>query len=313
MIESKPNVLIVGGGAIGSFYGALLARAGCSVSMVLRSDYRSVLEHGISVKSHRLGDLSFQPAAVYKQVEECSEAPDYLILCVKIVRGVDRAEVIHHAVGPQTTIVLIENGIDIESNIAQAFPNNQLISALAYVGVNRTGPGQVEHKTSYGRLVLGNYPTGAGNETKRLGQLLEASGIQAPVTDKIIGERWRKCVWNGAFNPVSVLAGGADTQTLLNSPGGETLLREMMEEICCVSAASGYPMPSELIDTNLEFSRTMPAYRTSMAEDFLNDRPLELDAILGNIVRAANQCKVKVPRLATIYALLQMLTLHLTR
>ena len=92
-MSSKPSILIVGAGAIGSFYGAILKRAGCSVSTVLRSEYEVVKSQGIRISSP-LGDLSYQPDHVYRDGERTGAAPDYLILCVKVLPGVDRAELV---------------------------------------------------------------------------------------------------------------------------------------------------------------------------------------------------------------------------
>lgn len=305
MTTPTPNILIVGSGAIGSFYGAILARAGCRVSVVVRSEYEAVARDGIRIDSGKLGDLSFRPAAVYREVSECRQPPDYLLLCVKVLEGVDRAALIRPAVGEHTRIVLIENGIDIEAEIAEAFPRNPLVSALAFVGVSRTGPGKVVHK-AYGRLVLGGYPEGRGEAALAFSELLESGGIAAPVSDDVVRERWIKCIWNAAFNPVSVLGGGADTRQILEAPEGEAHVRLLMEEVAAIAAAAGYALPEDYIPTSLENTRKMPAYHNSMALDYLNGRPLETEAILGNAIRVARRLKVAVPHLETVYALMKL-------
>ncbi|WP_220347718.1 ketopantoate reductase family protein [Alkalilimnicola ehrlichii] len=121
------------------------------------------------------------------------------------------------------------------------------------------------------------------------------------MTAEVVTERWRKAVWNAAFNPLSVLAGGADTQTMLHAEGGERFLRHVMEEVCAVAAAAGHPLPAELPEKSLAGTHRMPAYKNSMALDYLNGRPMELEAILGNVVREAERYNVEVPRLETVY------------
>ena len=282
-MTDSPDVLVVGAGAIGAFYGAILHRGGARVSVVCRSDVDTVRESGLTISSP-LGDLSFRPHAVYASADECTDPPDYLVVALKVVDGIDRVSAIRPAVGPKTTLVLIENGIDIEPEIAQAFPDNGLISGLAFTAATRVAPGRVEHK-AYGHLVLGDYPQGAGAQAQRFGALLDAGGVQGQVSEDVVRERWLKCVWNTAFNPVSVLAGGAGTRTMLDAPGGEAFLATLMGEVCAVAAAEGYPMPSALIPTSMEKTREMPNYKTSMAVDWLNGRPMEVEAILGNAVR----------------------------
>lgn len=304
-MSSPVKVLVVGAGAIGGFYGAVLHRAGAEVSLVARSDADALRQGGYKVRSP-LGDLSFQPSQVYTSAEQVQSAPDFLIVALKLLEHVDRVGIIKPAVGPNTSIVLIQNGIDVEREVAEAFPENPLLSCLAFVGVSRVAPAELEHK-AYGRLVFGNYPQGLGPEAERLAELLKAGGINSQLSDDVVLERWRKSVWNTAFNPSSVLAGGADTQTLLTTPGGEEMIRAFMGEICATAAATGYPLPPEIIDANISGTLNMPAYHNSMALDFLNDREMEIEPLLGNVVRLAKEHGVAVPRLETMYDLLRLL------
>lgn len=303
-MTSKPNVLIVGAGAIGSFYGAILKRAGCQVSVVLRSEYDAVATNGIKIESP-LGDLSYRPDYVYREGDTAATTPDYLILCVKVLPGVDRAALVKPWMGDQTRLVLIENGLDIEREMADAYPANPIISCLAFIAASRTAPGEVHHK-AYGRLVMGRYPQGIDEHCRELSDLFIAGGIGIDLTEQVVGERWRKCLWNTPFNPLSVLANGADTATILDTEGGEALIRAMMAEVMAVAAADGHPMPEELVEKNITGTRKMPPYKNSMALDYLNGRPIELDAVLGNVVAIANQHKVPVPHLNTVLVTLRM-------
>lgn len=304
-MASPTNVLIIGAGAIGGFYGAILNRAGARVSVVARSDVEVLRERGYTIKSP-LGDLSFRPAEVHASAEGVTTPPDYLIVALKVVEGVDRVGIIRPAVGPNTTIVLIQNGIGIEKEVADAFPNNPLISCLAFVAVSRVAPGELDHK-AYGALTFGDYPQGAGEQAKQFSELLQAGGVDGNLSDNVVGERWRKAVWNTPFNPASVLAGGADTQTLLTAPGGQELIESLMHEVCAVAAADGHPLPEGIVEGNIRSTLKMPAYHNSMALDFLNGRPMEIEPILGNVVRTAERLGVPVPRLATVYALMRLL------
>ena len=304
-MTDTPRVLIVGAGAIGSFYGAILARGGASVEAVSRSEADVIREQGFRINSQDMGDLSFRPDAVYQSVEEVTTPPEFVLLSVKVLDDLDRAALIRPAVGPETVIVLVENGIDIERPIKEAFPDNPLVSGLAFVAVSRTGTAQSEHK-AYGRLVIGEYPAGAGDACQRFSALLEAGGVNCPISDSLVTERWRKAVWNAAFNPVSVIAGGATTTTMLDAPGGEEFMVTLMEEICAVAAASGHPLDPELPQKAIPGTRKMPPYHNSMALDFLNGRPMEVEAILGNVIRAAEEHGVDIPHLESVYRITKM-------
>lgn len=303
-MSNTPSILIVGAGAIGSFYGAILKRAGCSVSTVLRSEYEAVKASGIEISSP-LGDLSYKPDHVYRDGDTPEATPDYLLLCVKVIPGVDRAALVRPWMGSHTRLVLIENGLDIERELADAFPANPIISCLAFIAASRVGPGKVEHK-AYGKLVMGRFPEGLDDDTRALADLFITGGISIDLSEQVVGERWRKCVWNTPFNPLSVLANGADTLTMLDTEGGEDLLRALMKETMATAAADGYPLEEALIEQNISGTRKMPAYRNSMALDYLNDRPIELDAVLGNVVAIAQRHGVPVPHLNTVLTTLRM-------
>src|SRR5688500_6558176 len=170
MTQDPIAILIIGAGAVGALFGSALARQHARVSVVCRSDYDAVKRNGYSIRSPLLGDHVFHPAHVYRDVGECESPPDYVLLTVKVLPELDRAALIRPAIGPNTTIVLIENGIDIESDIAAAFPNNDVLSSLAFIGVGRGAPGEIVHQT-LGSLTLGRYPSGIGVTAEKLAAL----------------------------------------------------------------------------------------------------------------------------------------------
>ena len=304
-MSQSSTILIVGAGAIGAFFGSALARQGAQVSVVCRSDYAAVLRDGYRIRSPLLGDHQFRPHQVLREVADCKEPPDYLILTVKVLPGVDRAALIRPAVGPRTVILLIENGIDIEAEIADAFPENELLSSLAFVAIGRSGQGDIHHQSS-GSLILGPYPQGATPAAQRIAAMFEASGIGCKVTEDVIAARWQKAVWNTVFNPISILGGALDTAAMLRTPEDQAFIRQCMQEVCAIAAATGHPMHPKLVEQMIAGTRAMPAYKTSMAQDYENGRPMEIEAILGNTVRAGRKLGVAMPALESVYALARM-------
>ncbi len=300
------NVLTIGTGAVGSFYGSLLAKQGADVSVIARSDYAHVKQHGIRIRSEtQLGEWSFRPKRVVQRADELDVRPDYVLVCIKVVENADRAALIKAAVGPETAIVLIENGIDIEREVADAFPHNELISGLAFICVSRTAPGEIWHQ-AYGRLALGNYPCGLSAKAKALCVRFEQVGINCVATRDIVTARWQKCVWNAPFSPLSVLSGGLSTDAIVSAE--EPLVRAIMQEVCAVACAAGHPLPADVIDKNIDSTYKMPPYKTSMLLDFEAGRPLEVEAILGNTVRAGRRAGVAIPYLEALYALMRLRT-----
>jgi 2-dehydropantoate 2-reductase len=296
------NVLIIGSGAVGCFYGSLLARAGATVSVCARSDYDIIKTHGIEIQSID-DNWHFQPAEVVRNAAELAEKPDYVLLCVKVTEGVDRVGLLRPAVGPDTCIVLLSNGIDIEPEIAAAYPDNELISGLAFICVTRTAPGKIWHQ-AYGRIALGNYPTGLSDKTHALCEMFEKAGITCIASPDITTARWQKCVWNAAFNPLSVLSGGLATADILATQ--EHLVRQVMQEITQIAAAAGHALPENIVEVNISSTHKMPPYKTSMLLDFEAGRAMETEAILGNAVRCGHNLGVAIPYLEAIYALMKL-------
>lgn len=301
---SQTRILVIGAGAVGGYYGAMLARQGAQVAIVCRSDAPAVRAAGYHIQSPQ-GDFVFQPEQVLTHPAEYAGHLDYLLLTVKVLDDLDRAELIRPVVGPDTVIVLLENGIEIEAPIAQSFPNNEIISALAFIAVSRTAPGHIHHQ-AYGYLNLGNYPRGLSPRAQALAQGFQSAGVACTATEDVVTARWQKGVWNAAFNPISALAGGASTGQILAAPAGAAVVRAAMEEVCAIASACGHPLPPHTVSKNLEETRAMPAYLTSMALDYLHGREMEVEAILGNAVRAAQREGVAVPTLETLYGLMKI-------
>jgi 2-dehydropantoate 2-reductase len=298
-----PRILVVGTGAIGGFYGGKLAQAGASVATVCRSDYDTVKAKGISVSS-TLGDFHFTPDKVIRQVKEYGPPPDYILVGLKVLPELKTADIIRDAVGGDTAVVLLQNGIDIEGPVAKAFPNNEIISGLAFICVSRTGPGHIDH-TDYGRLVIGRFPSGKSAKVEILAELFNQAEVKCEISEDVITARWKKLVWNAPFNPISVLGGRADTKTMVQSPQTLKLARRVMEEVCRIAEAAGYPLPSEVVQHNIDGTLKMAPYQTSMLVDFEAGRPMEVEAILGNTLRVAKRYAVSAPYMETLYSLLK--------
>jgi 2-dehydropantoate 2-reductase len=305
MTEGSPHVLVIGAGAVGALFGSALARQGARVDVVCRSDYDVVSRDGYSIRSPVFGDHRFRPHRVFRDVAASTESPDFVLLTVKVLPDLDRVALLRPAVGANTVIVLIQNGVDIEAEIAAAFPDNEVLSSLAFVAVGRGAPGEVNHH-ALGSLTMGSYPMGASAAAQKLAALFDAGGVPCKLTDRVVGARWQKAVWNTPFNPISILGGGLDTAAMLRTDDDREFIRKAMHEVCAVAAAAGYPQSPQLVDAMIANTLKMPAYKTSMALDYENGRAMEIDAILGNVVRTARKLGIAIPVLDAIYALTRM-------
>ena len=298
------KILVIGAGAIGAFYGGVLAKAGCEVSAVARSDFDAVTAGGYRIESH-LGDLSWRPAQVVRSAADYKGPADFLFVCVKLTARTDPVALMRPAVGKDTAIVFVANGIDIDAPVAAAFPDNELVSGVAYAAVSREG-GVIKHHSQYTRLVLGRYPGGLSARATRLAELIKQGGSSSVATEDIVGARWQKCAWNTVLNPVSALGGGLGTQDMLASDATTGFVHEAIEEFAAIAAAAGHPIPTDTADKLIAGTRKLPNYVSSMGQDQLAGRPMETEALLGNVVRIARRHGVPATRLQTLYALLKM-------
>lgn len=298
------KVLVIGTGAVGSFYGAALQKGGASVSVVARSDYNHVRDHGIQIKSATMA-WHFIPDHVFSSFDEVSFTPDYILIATKVLPETSLKKMIGPSVSNTSSLVLLQNGIRIENPVREDFPNNEIISGLAFICVTRTSPGIIEH-ADYGKLVLGPWPQGNSKKAEKLAEIFTAGGVETTVSDDTIRSRWEKLVWNAPFNPMSVLAGGASTAEMLGNENSLRAIKDVMKEVIALSYADGHPVDPDLAEKMIAFTEVMIPYKTSMLKDYEAKRPMEVEAILGNAVRFGQSQKVPIPHLTTLYGLLSL-------
>ena len=296
------KILVIGAGAIGSFYSAKLAQVGVEVSLWCRSDYDFIKKNGIKIESYT-GNFHFTPHKILKNLDENKEEFDYILIATKVLPNIDICGLIKNILQPKTKIILIQNGIHIEQNIAQNFPDNEIISALAFIAVSRKSAGVIYHQ-EYGKITIGTYGNKASNAVYFLENLWKNSGIEVVVSDKILLERWKKLVWNGAFNPLSVVLHNKNTEEILSNDLTLNLVKNIMKEICDLAKADNCELPLDIIEKNIVATQKMKPYKTSMLLDFEAGRKMEVEAILGNAIKFSQSKSILTPYLSTIYAIL---------
>ena len=300
---NKPSLLTIGTGALGGYYSGILQKGGADLTMLCRSDYEAIKNNGVKVKSWK-SDFIYQPTKVIRSTEELTEFPDYIAVFLKVLPEIDVIEIIKGAVGPTTTILLVQNGTQIENPIQTAFPNNEVIGAIAFICCQRQAPGLIDHQ-DFGHLKIGTFPNKITARTQRLQQLFEKGGEDCEITENIVAARWEKLVWNAPFNSLSAILGGVDTKFMLSDPECYNLCRNIMQEVVHLSKADDNEIPESLIPKLLAYTEKMVPYLTSMALDYLAKRPLEVEAILGNAINRARELKLQTPYLESTYALLR--------
>jgi len=302
------KILNVSCGAVGAYFCGRLAQAGAEVVVTVRHDAQLIAEKGFKVSSIA-GDFVFRPHAVLAGAEEYQSNADYLILTSKVLPAADSVKLIAPAVRKNTVIVLIQNGLGIEDDIAEAFPENEILSAVAYIGTARTAPGVIEH-TGAGKLIIGRFGGGRSTAGETLCKLFEQAKVPAEYTEDIAFYRWKKLLWNVPYNAISVVGGGLLTSEMTDRSEVENLSIKLMQEVVATAGACKVILPENLIAENVEYTRNFPPYKTSMLVDCENNRPLEVEAIVGSVVKAARKHRIDAPHLETLYALLKAFDMH---
>lgn len=319
---TPPKILIFGAGSIGGAYAVILSRAvsAADITLICRSNFDAVAANGITLHSTLPAwgrDLHAKPnvaKSVADAVQTNLGAPfDYIIVTSKALPTTPSTpELIQPAVTPGTTIVLIQNGINIEAPFAALFPENPILSAVAYLPTTQVQPGVIEH-SEVERLHIGTYPAqspAAHKDTARaFADLLTRAGASSKVHDDVQAERWSKLLVNAAWNSICALTRCRDRQLLeIGTQSGEYVgfVSSVMLEIAATAQAYGYEGVNEtLVDSQLTraTSRQLPGIQPSMMADALGGRNMEVEAIVGNTVRLAREKGVSTPMLQTIYFL----------
>ncbi|MBM3590586.1 MAG: 2-dehydropantoate 2-reductase [Alphaproteobacteria bacterium] len=300
--KNKQKILVIGAGAIGIFYSSKLSLSGLQVILWCRSNAELIREKGIHIKSCD-GDFNFYPHKIINKLDQLDDEIDFILIATKVLPDVDIVGITTSIINKNTKIILIQNGIHIEKNIIKNFSHNEIISALAFVCVSRESANIINHQ-DYGKLVIGNCNGKSLESCNYLAKLWQESGIEIEVSENIFLDRWKKLVWNGAFNPLSVILGAKSTDQILANELAYDLTKNIMKEICLLAEADNCKLPDDIIEKNIVATQKMKSYKTSMLLDYEAGRPMEIEAILGNAINFAKSKSISTPYLSTIYAII---------
>ena len=277
---------IIGVGAIGGYYGSKLAYSGQEVHFLSHSDYEFVKEHGMQVDSCN-GSFHLDQVNVYQNAVDMPKC-DVVIVGLKTTNNHLLPELLSPLLHEHTVVVLIQNGIGVEADVQQVFPNVQLIAGLAFICSAKTEPGRVNHQC-YGSINLANYSCKDESLFNSILKDFTDADIQA-ASVPYDEARWKKAVWNMPFNGMTV-ALNTRTDLLLKNPATRQLIRDLMMEVVGASRALGISGVDEaFVEKMIQMTDEMTPYSPSMKLDFDFHRPMEIHYLYTRpieIVRAA--------------------------
>jgi 2-dehydropantoate 2-reductase len=311
---------VVGCGALGSYYGAKLCRDNRDVHFLLRSDYDVVRRKGVTIHSKE-GDFNVRP--------RCARVPDEIGVCDLVLIGLKTtandqfSKLLPRLVGPQTALLTLQNGLGNEEALAKLFSVEQIMGGLAFVCLNRTAPGVVHH-IDHGRIVIGEFQRWPEPRTHNIATMFRHAGVPCSVTAHLGCAHWDKLAWNIPFNGLGVASSaGYDaftgeapvrragecltTDKLLAHPQWSVVARELMMEVIRGGRALGHKLEDSLVETQIQRTLTMGAYKPSTVLDFENGFALELHSLFLEPLRQAQTAGIETPRLASLSRVLTSL------
>ncbi|AEA83950.1 putative 2-dehydropantoate 2-reductase [Stutzerimonas sp. Brlt_13] len=312
MSAANPRIGIIGTGAIGGFYGLMLARAGFDVHFLLRSEYDAVLARGLQVNSAVHGPLLLEQPQIYRAAAQMPPC-DWLLVGAKSTSNRELAPLIAQVAAPDCKVVVLQNGLGVEDVLRPFLPASvHLLGGLCAICAHRSAPGVVEHQ-ALGGVNLGYHSGPAGHDPQAqqvlLGEMVEMfrrAGVDSSPMPSLAQARWMKLVWNVPFNGLSALL-DAGTESLLASDDTRAQIKAIMQEVCAAAQALGCALPEDFPEKLLMGTARMPDYLPSMYHDRLHNRPMELEAIYAAPLAAAAQQGISMPRTEMIYRLLRFL------
>jgi 2-dehydropantoate 2-reductase len=299
------SIAIVGSGAIGGFYGALLARAGEDVRFLMRADLETVRRDGLRIVAP-FGEFRIARPQAASDPAELGPV-DLVIVAWKTTANRELPRILPPLLHERTAVLTLQNGLGAEEEIAALVGAERTMGGLCFVGINRTAPGVIVNPVE-GTVTLGEFGRPAGVRVQELAARFCRAGVQASTTDNLAEARWQKLVWNVPFSGLAIAAGGITTDRILADDGLRQLARLLMNEVRAGAAACGFSIPESFAGYQMERTPPLGAYRPSSLVDFQAGREVEVESIWGEPVRRAAAAGRDLPRMSELYFLLRALT-----
>jgi 2-dehydropantoate 2-reductase len=307
-LSENRSYAILGTGALGGFYGARLQQAGIDVHFLLRSDYEYVKKHGLFIESPD-GTFRLPQVNAYRNVHDMP-CCDVIVVALKTTQNNLLRQMLPCLVKDNSVVLVLQNGLGVEEEVAGIVGSNRVMGGLCFTCNDKVAPGHFRH-LHYGVITLAEYAYDylACGITKRMLQVktdFERAGILIQLAEDLLLARWKKLICNIPFNGLTVVL-NATIKDLISDVHTRALVEEMMQEMVTVAAAYHRAIADDYIEKRLKYIAKMGPYRTSTKIDFDYRRSLEVEAIFGNPLRAAQQAGIDTPQLAMLYRQLKFL------
>jgi 2-dehydropantoate 2-reductase len=290
------HIAVVGAGAVGCYFGGMLARAGVPVTLIGRATHVDAI-HRSGLYIERSDFQGYVQLAADTRIEAARDAT-IVLLCVKTIDTETAAAALAPHLRSDVLLVSFQNGVDNVERVRSA-AGIDAIPAVVYVAAAMAGPGRVKHN-GRGDIVIGSVP--------RIAATFEGAQIPCRVSDNIAGELWTKLVMNCAYNAISALT-RSRYLLIKESPLTMGVMGEVIREVVAVGTAAGVVMPdaAELTAAALKLGAAMANATSSTEQDLARGRPTEIDSLNGFVSRRGRELGIPTPVNTTLHALVKLL------
>jgi 2-dehydropantoate 2-reductase len=300
--QDWPRVAVVGAGAVGGYFGGMLARAGAPVVMIGRHAF----VEAVSKNELILDTVQFKETV---QVEastdlRAAQNAEVVLLCVKTTDNALASRELAKVLAPGVLVASMQNGVDNAEQIHSA-SGIAAISCVVYVAASVPQPGTIKH-AGRGDLVVGP----RNEQTEKFAALFERAGVSCRITDNIAGELWTKLTWNCALNAVSALGHAKYGQIAANTDARK-LVETVVYELLAVAKAAGvhppgFEDPQVALAGAFKIATQMAEALSSTAQDMLRGKRTEIDSLNGYISRRGAELGVPTPVNHALYTLVKL-------
>lgn len=300
------KILIFGTGAVGGYYGGMLAKSGHAVTFVAKGrNFEAIKKNGLTLTVENVTHNLKIRIINSENYNIQNEIFDYIFICVKSMDTITVTNKIKSNIGPDTVILSLQNGVENEEIISSIVGKEHVIGGFCYVASQLVEPGKINMLGNSG-VTIGEFNREKTKRVFDLQSIIQNSGVNCTVSDDIEAEMWNKLVWNTAFNSLSTLTGKTLDQILENN----NLLNQVtniMNEVRDTAIASGVKIRPDTVEFNLNRSYGYTGFKTSTLQDYERGKPLEIEELVGVIVRKGKEFNIPTPYTEKVYSELKKL------
>jgi len=296
------RVTVMGAGGLGGYYGGLLARAGHEVTFIARGVHLEAIRRQGGLTVRAVDGEWFASAAAADA--PAGHPPDLILFTVKSYDTETAAELVRPAVGPETALLSLQNGVDNEETLARRYGADRVLGGLVYILANIQAPGIVQQSAGPRAVTFGEWRGGMTDRVRHLEGVLTEAGWRVTATDDAVREKWVKFAFICAQAGMTALTRLPIGEIRAAPPTWE-MFRQIVEEVVAVGRARGVRLGPEVVDAHLKLARQLEADATSSLHyDLTHGKRLESEALHGTVVRYGRDVGVPTPACAAVYAAL---------